>query len=284
LLRQGLIGGGNRRQIKNWYGIPAGTRGREREALADEIQVGEWCFTPATATIVRAEERRRIEHRAAKVLELLCARRGEPVSAEELTQAVWGGRALSPNSVAVVIADLRRALDDDARAPRYIETIPKRGYRLLVPVEAAQVAAPLPSRRIPGHLVVVALALIAVVAAGLWWTRAPEPYRVSLAAIPNATEHAAYGPLAAAVTDLVGAELSGLERVQVMRGEGAVDARISGRLVLWNGQASVSLSAVDPRTGAVLWSGMAAGPASQLPRQLHALVADFGKKVPQPGP
>ena len=61
---------------------------------------------------------------------MLCEAGGDVVSQEQLIDGVWQGRALSENSVAVVIGQLRRALDDDAREPRLIETIPKRGYRL----------------------------------------------------------------------------------------------------------------------------------------------------------
>jgi hypothetical protein len=58
-----------------------------------------------------------LEDRAARTLELLCRRRGEVVSKAELIDAVWGGRSISANSVAVVIGDLRKAIEEDAHAP-----------------------------------------------------------------------------------------------------------------------------------------------------------------------
>src|SRR6266550_3764475 len=93
-------------------------------------RIGGWEFSPATGELRRRTDVRRLEPRAAKALQLLCEANGELVSQEELIAGVWHGRALSENSVAVVIGQLRRALDDDAREPRLIETIPKRGYRL----------------------------------------------------------------------------------------------------------------------------------------------------------
>ena len=260
------------------------------QPLTGEIMVGDWAFSPGSGSLARNGERRRLEHRAARVLELLCRRSGEPVSAAELVEAVWSGRALSQNSVAVVIADLRRALDDDSRQPRYIETIPKRGYRLLAPVVAeqqAQTPAPdaeaTPAQPRPRRFMLAALILAAIAGlAGLILTtsRTPAPLVVAIASIPNETGDRNYDALALAVTDLVATEIGGVPEVQVVRASGArVDARIGGRLVLWNRQASLSLRAEDPATGTVLWSVMAAGPAEALPRQIRAATANFAAYV-----
>src|SRR2546430_2002138 len=103
--------------------------------------IGDWRFHAGEDELRRPGERRKLEHRAARTLELLCGRRGEVVSREAILEAVWQGRAVSPNSVAIVISDLREALGDDARSPRHIETVAKRGYRL-----HAEAAAPKPER------------------------------------------------------------------------------------------------------------------------------------------
>src|SRR3954463_591390 len=93
-------------------------------------RIGAWEFSPATGELRRRTDLRRLEPRAAKALEMLCEAGGDVVSHEQLIRGVWNGRSLSENSVAVVIGQLRRALEDEAREPRLIETIPKRGYRL----------------------------------------------------------------------------------------------------------------------------------------------------------
>lgn len=69
------------------------------------------------------------------VLALLYARAGAVVSADEILERVWEGRAVSAHSVATVVSELRKALGDDTREPRYIETVPKRGYRLIAATE-----------------------------------------------------------------------------------------------------------------------------------------------------
>lgn len=69
------------------------------------------------------------------VLACLAADPGRVVTKEELLAAVWGGAFVEEGALSQAIHSLRKALGDDARQPRYIQTIPKRGYRLLVPVE-----------------------------------------------------------------------------------------------------------------------------------------------------
>jgi hypothetical protein len=76
-----------------------------------------------------------VEPKAMDVLVRLAARPGEVVSADELIASVWHGRPMGDNPVHRCISILRRALGDDAQRPRYIGTIPKRGYRLVAAVE-----------------------------------------------------------------------------------------------------------------------------------------------------
>lgn len=68
------------------------------------------------------------------LLVLLATSGGRVVSKREIIDVVWQGRFIAEASLTRTMADLRRALDDEARRPRYIETIPKRGYRLAAPV------------------------------------------------------------------------------------------------------------------------------------------------------
>lgn len=69
-----------------------------------------------------------------EMLVLLSDRAGEVVSKEEILERVWESRAVGDSTLSRDVAVLRRLLDDDARNPRYIETISKRGFRLVAPV------------------------------------------------------------------------------------------------------------------------------------------------------
>jgi predicted ATPase len=80
-----------------------------------------------------------------EVLWYLAARSGEVVELDHLLSAVWPRRVVTPGTLAVSIAELRRALGDDPKAPRYIQTVHRRGYRFVAPVYAlapAEVAPP----------------------------------------------------------------------------------------------------------------------------------------------
>lgn len=75
------------------------------------------------------------------LLTFLAATGGRVVSKDEIIDAVWEGRFIAEATLTRSIADLRRALDDNQRCPQYIETIAKRGYRLV-----ATITDPVPRR------------------------------------------------------------------------------------------------------------------------------------------
>jgi len=88
----------------------------------------------------------RLEPKVMEVLLCLARHPGDTCSKERLFQAVWPNIIVTEDVLKRCIAELRRAFDDDARNPHLIETIPKRGYRLLVSVSApAAATAPAPS-------------------------------------------------------------------------------------------------------------------------------------------
>lgn len=74
--------------------------------------------------------------RAASVLQALSERALQVVTKEELVERVWRGMAVGDDALTSSVQELRSALGDDARRPRIIETRHRRGYRLMVPVEA----------------------------------------------------------------------------------------------------------------------------------------------------
>jgi DNA-binding winged helix-turn-helix (wHTH) protein/predicted ATPase len=75
----------------------------------------------------------RLAPRAAAVLTTLVERAEKLVTKQELIERVWGGLAVGDDALTSCIQELRHALGDDARRPRYIETQHRRGYRLMVP-------------------------------------------------------------------------------------------------------------------------------------------------------
>jgi transcriptional activator of cad operon len=75
-----------------------------------------------------------VERKVMEVLVCLARSPGRVVTKDELVREVWDGRFVSDDVVWRSVRELRRALGDETRAPRYIETIPRRGYRLLAAV------------------------------------------------------------------------------------------------------------------------------------------------------
>ena len=89
--------------------------------------------------------------KALAVLAYLAARPGQLVSKRELLDEVWQGVFVADGALKVCVREIRRALDDDARAPRFIETAHRRGYRFVAPVtrSAAGTAADVPVTAAP---------------------------------------------------------------------------------------------------------------------------------------
>ena len=89
----------------------------------------------------------RCQEQPLQVLAALAERPGELVTREELRRRVWPGDTFVDfdHALNTAIKKIRAALNDDADSPRYIETVPRRGYRLMAPVEQ-ELASPSPLR------------------------------------------------------------------------------------------------------------------------------------------
>jgi DNA-binding winged helix-turn-helix (wHTH) protein len=105
-------------------------------AVPQPFRLGEWHAEPALNRLWRSDDDGvHLEPRVMAVLVYLAERGGDVVGKEELLREVWAGAFVEDVAVARSISALRHALGDDAASPRFIETIPKRGYRLIAPVE-----------------------------------------------------------------------------------------------------------------------------------------------------
>jgi DNA-binding winged helix-turn-helix (wHTH) protein/tetratricopeptide (TPR) repeat protein len=161
--------------------------------------VGEWRVAPPLNLLVRGDEQVRLEPRVMDVLVHLAERAEEVVSKEELIEHVWKGRYTTDDVLSVAIYSLRKSLGDDARRPRYVETVARRGYRLIAPVQPATEAssriptgAPRqPEVRRPGSswATVAATVALALAAAGALWMLPAGRHRRH---VPPAEAHEAY--------------------------------------------------------------------------------------------
>ncbi|MDZ7591262.1 MAG: winged helix-turn-helix domain-containing protein [Rubrivivax sp.] len=137
--------------------------------------IGPWRLDAGTGELSQGSELQRVEPKVAEVLVFLATRAGQVVSRDELLSAVWPGVVVGDDALTQAIIKLRKALGDDARRPAYIETLAKRGYRLIAPVSAAaepargtagaRAGAAVPAAALPAAAVPAAAAPAAAVAA-----------------------------------------------------------------------------------------------------------------------
>lgn len=97
--------------------------------------MGDWYVNPGTGRMIREGAEVKLEPKAMTVLVLLAQHSGEVLSRQYLEEQAWPGMVVSYDALSSCIIKLRKALDDDSRQPRYIETVSKKGYRLIAPVK-----------------------------------------------------------------------------------------------------------------------------------------------------
>jgi eukaryotic-like serine/threonine-protein kinase len=124
--------------------VPKGTRYRFGPF---ELNTGE-------ESLARNGTRVKVQDLPYRLLVMLLERPGEIVTREEVRQRLWPENTFVEfdNSLGVAIRKVRDALSDDAEAPRYVETIPRRGYRFVAPVTVLE---PVQSPDLPSPTVLV---------------------------------------------------------------------------------------------------------------------------------
>ena len=107
----------------------------KEEELQGGFNLGEWEILPDQGVMRRGDTEVRPEPQTWRVLMLLAKYDGTLVTRDNLVDEVWGGRAVAEDPINRAIREVRKSLGDSAHDPTYVETLHKRGYRLLVPVE-----------------------------------------------------------------------------------------------------------------------------------------------------
>jgi DNA-binding winged helix-turn-helix (wHTH) protein/TolB-like protein/Flp pilus assembly protein TadD len=95
------------------------------------FRVGPWWVDPKRDLLSQGTRLVRVEPKVMDVLVYFAGRTGEVVSREELEREVWRGAVVGYDAVTKTVTKLRHALEDNRRDPRYIQTVPKRGYRFV---------------------------------------------------------------------------------------------------------------------------------------------------------
>lgn len=151
----------------NWRkleGVPSS------QELQQGFRLGDWHVLPNRGVLRRDSEELHPEPLVFKVLLALARRDGDLVTRDELIDEIWGGRPIGDEPINRCLSQLRGHLGDKQRPHRYIETLTKRGYRLLRPVELLEDAAaktPEAPRRPTARQFRIGVLAVAIVAAVL---------------------------------------------------------------------------------------------------------------------
>ena len=153
--------------------------------------VGDWLVEPHWNRICRGEETVKLEPRVMRLLVTLAAVPDRPLQRQELLDTVWPDTFVNEEALSRAVSQLRRAFGDDAKAPRYLQTVHKGGYCLIAPVRDtaahdASHASPVPAPPSPhgrGGLLAAAIPLLLLVLLGglfLYRGLAPSPQPIAV--------------------------------------------------------------------------------------------------------
>lgn len=140
-----------------------------REDLFQGFTIGEWEILPGQGVLRRGTHEERPEPKVLDVLLSLATRDGNLTTRDDLVEDVWGGRPVGDEPINRCLSQLRGHLGDRERPHRYIETLQKRGYRLMQPVVLHDTAAVGDSGRdrspvSSGWIMAALLVMVAIVA------------------------------------------------------------------------------------------------------------------------
>jgi DNA-binding winged helix-turn-helix (wHTH) protein/TolB-like protein len=154
--------------------------------VGDRIQFGEFEFDADSGELRRRDHvtAERLPPQPAKLLALLARRRGAILTRDEIRDQIWPNTHVDFDaSLHFCVRQLREALADSAAEPRYIQNVPRRGYRLIP--EVTDVGAPAASsysrRRVIAAFVVVAAAVVAgLLVKGAWFPQRAPLTRIAI--------------------------------------------------------------------------------------------------------
>lgn len=177
-------------------------------------------FTFCSGTLELTREGRpvRLEPQPARALAALLARAGEVVSRDELRAAIWGDdtHVDYDRGLAYCIGQVRAALNDSADAPRFVQTLPKRGFRFIAPVTTRRSVGPGDAAAAPGSpprrwlWALGGAALVLASLAGWRLVEARRPVVMAVSIFDNETGDPAYDRFVTGLSDVVVTRLTAL--------------------------------------------------------------------------
>lgn len=218
----------------------------------NRLRFGAFELDPASGELRRNGDLLRVPPQPFKVLELLVRRSGEVVTRAEIRDHIWQDTLVDfDQGLNFCVRQLRETLGDSADAPRFIETLQRRGYRFLMSVTSAP---PLEASK-PSTLIVLPFRVLR-----------PDPETDFLAfSLPDALTGALGGLRSLVVrSSMAAARFAADPEPQRIAAEADVDVIVSGTLLRAGPELRVATQLTEAATGTLLWSHTAQAPVSDL--------------------
>jgi DNA-binding winged helix-turn-helix (wHTH) protein/TolB-like protein len=238
------------------------------------FEFGPWSVLPERGLIRCGQDERRLEPKVMDVFVVLVSHDRQVVSRDQLILEVWEGRPQMDDVINRCIRELRKVLDDDARSPKYIETIQRRGYRAMLPAVLPEPVVPeVTSEAAAGgrnYLWIAAGAAVVLIA--LWQvfggdgeppTPGTRPASVAVFEFDCVQgPGAADGHLCFGFAEEIISTLQQVEDLRIVRKRTPYDSAlavdedgfVSGSVQIIGDQVRISAQLEDARSGEVLWS------------------------------
>lgn len=288
-----------------------------RQSGQSEYHFGPFHYDPAQRLLFRESEIVPLAPKVADTLRVLLERHGRVVERAELMQEVWPGTNVDEVGLARNISQLRKALGDETGDSRYVETLPKRGYRFIAEVEIrpagknrpavqGKTGAPL---RLLLYLALGAAALGVILGVVYWQFYRPSRYfprddgaaNIAVAPFTCLSPELNCATFPYGLTDMLVARLSQLDEVHVLspstvyRYQRArlsmafmarvlgMDAVVEGTVQRDGDRVRITARLVDVHSAKLIWSNSYEYPAQQLAdaqnRAAREIAAEVGARL-----
>jgi len=258
---------------------PDDSKGRSPFRLQD------WLIEPDACRVSRGHESSKLEPKAMDLLVYLARHSGQVLSREELEQAIWTGTVVGYDALTSAVIKLRKALGDNSRQPWLIETVAKKGYRLIAPVipadhapaaTAPNDAVPVPVSRRHWMPILAAIVLTLLVVGGILIGRlmmhSPSPPSIAILPFANLSDDAKFEYFSDGITEDIITDLSKFSGLMVVARNSAfaykdqplslktVAEQLGVRYVLEGSvrragdDLRINVKLIDAETGSHLWA------------------------------
>lgn len=192
------------------------------QSPSNSFYVGDWLVEPDALRLVRADEEIKLEPKVMQVLVYLVQHVGQVVSRQQIEDAVWQDMVVGYDSLGSTIIKLRKAFNDDPKNPAVIQTIPKKGYRIIAPISTVPDAEPVIGHQIRNNKLIIATIILALLVIAGWWViksaipDSPEVPMLAVLPFKNMSNDPQQDYFSDGITTDLITDLANIERVAVI--------------------------------------------------------------------